>query len=65
MNLDATTAQSTSRVLLSNATACQVLANIAVMQFYYGLNNYAYTYYDTYIWSSSDITTIWAVSSIR
>lgn len=53
MNLNSTTVQSNSRILLSNATACQVLANIAAMQFYYGTRGYAYYYYDTFIWNSA------------
>jgi hypothetical protein len=51
MNLNSTTAQSTNRTLLSNVTACHVLANIAAMQFYYPVPNYAYYLYQTYIWS--------------
>jgi len=49
MNLNPTTAL-TPTSLLSNVTACQVLANIAAMQFYYPGANYAYALYKTYIW---------------
>lgn len=45
MNLNDTTTG-----LLSNATACQVLANIATMQFFYPVTNYAFAIYKTYIW---------------
>ena len=62
MNLNVTTARSPSRILLSNATACQVLANIAAMQFYYGESGYAYNSYDTYIW---DPPGVWTSSAIR
>lgn len=48
MNLNSSITNSTP--LLSNATACQVLANIAAMQFYYPVLNYAYDLYKTYIW---------------
>lgn len=63
MNLNSTTAQSSYRILLSNVTACQVLANIATMQFYYPVSNYAYDLYNTYIWAPTP--QIWTTSSIR
>lgn len=63
MNLNSTTAQSTHRTLLSNVTACQVLANIAVMQFYYPVNTYAYNLYKTYIWEPT--SQIWNSSFSR
>jgi hypothetical protein len=63
MNLNAQTAQSTNRTLLSNATACQVLGNIIAMQFYYDANNYAYNLYDTYIWDP--VQPIWTASNNR
>ncbi len=64
MNLNITTAQSPNRTLLSNVTACQVLANIAVMQFYYPVTNYAFYLYNTYIWQPTS-PQIWNSSSIR
>ncbi|CAF3346369.1 unnamed protein product [Rotaria socialis] len=64
MNLNSTTAQATTRQLLSNATACQLLANIAAMQFYNGLNGYAYYFYDTYIWNPPG-SSVWTISSNR
>jgi hypothetical protein len=62
MNLNSTTAQSSTRTLLSNATACQVLANIIAMQFYYPATGYAYQVYQSYIWQPSQI---WTASSPR
>jgi len=63
MNLNSATAQSSYRTLLSNVTACQVLANIATMQFYYPVTNYAYDLYNTYIWQPT--TQTWTNSSNR
>lgn len=63
MNLNFANAQSTLRVLLSNTTACQLLANIAVMQLYYAGVNYAYYNYDTFLWDPPQ--QIWQVNSIR
>lgn len=63
MNLNASSAQSTTRILLSNATACQVLGNIAAMQFYYGGDGYAYTDYDTVLWDPQ--IQIWQLTSSR
>ncbi len=63
MNSNSTTAHSSSRVLLSNATACQVLGNIITMQFYYGAINYAYYQYNSIIWNPQD--PIWQLSDIR
>jgi hypothetical protein len=67
MNLNSSTApssaQPSTRLLLSNATACQILANMAAMQFYYDEPNYAYYYYDNYIWDPSG--SVWTGSSIR
>ncbi|CAF4292882.1 unnamed protein product, partial [Adineta steineri] len=60
MNLNSTATMSIPRILLTNATACQVLANIAAMQFYYDSSGYAYTYYNTYIWNRADKPAIWA-----
>lgn len=65
MNLNSATTVSSTRTLLSNATACQVLANIAAMQFYFGDSQYAYYYYDTYIWTSTTTLALWTVASIR
>jgi hypothetical protein len=65
MNLNSGTAQSATRTLLSNATACQVLANIAVMQFYYGATGYAYYIYNINIWNPPLTTPIWLVSNVR
>jgi hypothetical protein len=65
MNLNAGTAQSSTRTLLSNATACQVLGNIVAMQFYYGNTGYAYYYYYNDIWNPPLTTPIWLVSTIR
>ncbi len=65
MNLNRTTAQSSARILLSNVTACQILANIAVLQLYYARPGYAFDYYDTYIWDSKGTRTIWTVSNSR
>lgn len=65
MNLASSTATSPPRTLLSNATACQVLANIIAMQFYYGDPGYAYDYYDNYIWDSSGLRGIWLGSYNR
>ena len=63
MNLNAQTAQSSSvRTLLLNATACQVLANIATMQLYYSEVSYAFYYYDSNIW---DPELIWKPTDIR
>ncbi|CAF1194078.1 unnamed protein product [Rotaria sordida] len=64
MNLNSTTIQSSNRTLLSNGTACQVLANIVAMQFYYPENNYAYDLYQRYIWDPTSSQT-WTPSSIR
>jgi hypothetical protein len=64
MNLNSATANSPNRTLLSNATACHILANIATMQFYYPVPNYAYYLYQTYIWEQTS-TQIWNSSSIR
>jgi hypothetical protein len=63
MNLASSIVQSSTRRLLSNATACQVLANIAVMQYYYDLNDYAYYNYDTYIWDP--LQPIWSPTTVR
>lgn len=63
MNLDATSAQSTTRRLLSNTTACQLLGNIAAMQLYYGAVGYAYYNYDTYLWDP--LQQIWQIASSR
>ena len=63
MNLNTTTAQSSTRILLSNATACQVLGNIIAMQFYYGRINYAYTHYESFIWDP--VEPLWTVSNVR
>jgi hypothetical protein len=67
MNLNSTTAQSptqsSTRLLLSNATACQILANMAAMQFYYDGPGYAYYNYDSYIWDPTG--TVWTFSNIR
>jgi len=68
MNLNSSTAQSLTaqpptRSLLSNATACQILANMAAMQFYYDGTGYAYYYYDTYIWDPQG--SVWIVSTNR
>ncbi|CAF0975904.1 unnamed protein product [Adineta ricciae] len=65
MNLYSANLQSSTRTLLSNATACQVLANIAAMQFYYGLSGYAYYLYDTYIWNPQVSQTVWTAVSSR
>jgi hypothetical protein len=65
MNLDTSTAQSSTRTLLSNVTACQVLANIAAMQFYYGLDGYAYSLYRQYIWQDEVTNPVWTSSSNR
>lgn len=65
MNLNITSAQSPSRILLSNATACQVLANIATMQLFYSVSGYAYSLYDTYIWESQRTPSDWSTSTIR
>ena len=54
-----------TRVLLSNATACQVLANIAAMQLYYNVVGYAFYYYNTYIWDPQETPAIWTVSTVR
>ena len=54
MNLNSINATSSNRNLLSNVTACQVLANIAAMQFYYPGLNYAFTLYRTYIWQLAE-----------
>ena len=62
MNLNSTTAQSSVRNLLSNVTACQVLANIAAMQFYYPINGYAYNLYQNNIWEPEGV---WTASSVR
>ncbi|CAF1345544.1 unnamed protein product [Adineta steineri] len=65
MNLNNNTAaQTTNRTLLSNATACQVLANIVAMQFYYPVNNYAYNLYQNYIWTPAS-SSVWSASEIR
>jgi hypothetical protein len=63
MNLNATIIHSSSRLLLSNATACQVLGNIITMQFYYGGINYAYDQYNSIIWNP--LVPIWQLSDIR
>jgi hypothetical protein len=63
MNLNSGIVQSSTRLLLSNATACQVLANIAVMQFYYDSTGYAYYNYDTYIWNPTP--QIWTFTEPR
>lgn len=63
MNLNSTVTQANSRSLLSNATACQVLGNIAAMQFYYGASGYAYYNYDTYIWDPE--TPVWTITANR
>lgn len=63
MNLSPTTAQSNTRVLLSNATACQLLGNIAAMQLYYEGVGYAYYNYQNEIWDPAQVT--WQVSSSR
>ena len=63
MNLNATTAQPNPRTLLSNATACQVLANIAAMQFYYDGTGYAYDLYDSNIWNPQ--VQVWQASYSR
>lgn len=63
MNLNSNTTQSVNRTLLSNATACHILANIAAMQFYYPLINYAYYLYQTYIWTPTP--QVWTPLSIR
>ncbi|CAF4828802.1 unnamed protein product [Rotaria sp. Silwood1] len=65
MNLSPSIILSNTRRLLSNATACQLLANIATMQFFYGSNGYAYYYYDTYIWNPQGTSFTWTVLSIR
>ncbi|CAF2430595.1 unnamed protein product [Rotaria sp. Silwood2] len=65
MNLGTTTIQSSTRTLLSNATACQILANIATMQFFYARNGYAYDYYDNYIWNPQTTPSVWTISSVR
>ncbi|CAF1576458.1 unnamed protein product, partial [Adineta ricciae] len=62
MNLNSTTTQTNNRTLLSNVTACQILANIAAMQFYYPVTNYAYYLYQQYIWG---LTSIWNASFAR
>jgi len=53
----------TPRALLSNVTACQVLANIAVMQFYYADDNYAYDLYQSDIWNPS--SSPWSTGGYR
>lgn len=63
MNLNSSIVQITTRTLLSNATACQVLGNIAAMQFYYGGLTYAYYNYENYIWDPQ--TPIWRTSDNR
>jgi hypothetical protein len=63
MNLNSVTDQSTNRTLLSNVTACQVLANIVAMQFYYPVTGYAYQLYQTYIWALTP--QVWTASSNR
>lgn len=65
MNLDLTTARANPRSLLSNATACQILGNIATMQLYSGLGGQAYNIYDTYIWQGQLTSPVWAIDSIR
>ncbi|CAF0826220.1 unnamed protein product [Adineta steineri] len=65
MNLNSTATMAQTRILLTNATACQVLANIAAMQFYYDSSGYAYTYYNTYIWNPADTPAIWTTSTVR
>ena len=65
MNLNSATAQSSTRTLLSNATACQLLANIAAMQFYNGATGYAYYIYNNEIWNPPSAAPIWLVSSVR
>lgn len=64
MNLNPSTVQSDNRTLLSNVTACQLLANIAVMQLYYPGSNYAYDLYKTYIWEPTS-PQVWSSSSNR
>ena len=63
MNLNSGTAQSNTRILLSNTTACQLLANIAVMQLYYEATGFAYNIYDTLLWDPPQ--QIWQVTSLR
>jgi hypothetical protein len=63
MNLNSTTTRSPPRTLLSNATACQILGNIAAMQFYYDGANYAYYYYDSNIWNP--LQPIWTLAESR
>ena len=65
MNLNSATVQASTRTLLANVTACHILGNIAAMQFYYGLDGYAYDFYDTYIWQSQRSPSVWSVSNIR
>ncbi|UJR08253.1 hypothetical protein I4U23_012526 [Adineta vaga] len=62
MNLNSTSLDANNRTLLSNGTACQVLANIAAMQFYYPVTNYAYDLYQRYIWTP---TSVWNASLPR
>ncbi|CAF1347685.1 unnamed protein product [Rotaria magnacalcarata] len=64
MNLNAFTAQSSNRTLLSNGTACQILANIAAMQFFYPAINYAYGLYQSYIWAPTS-SQVWTAASAR
>lgn len=54
----------TPRKLLSNVTACQVLGNIAAMQFYYAANDYAYQVYESQIWAPST-NNPWLTSNTR
>jgi hypothetical protein len=62
MNLANNVVQSLSRTLLSNATACQLLANIATMQFYYQANGFAFSHYYDDIWQREQV---WTIPSIR
>ncbi|CAF3358734.1 unnamed protein product [Rotaria socialis] len=64
MNLNASTARSINRTLLSNGTACQILANMAAMQFFYPAINYAYGLYQSYIWQPTS-SQIWTAASTR
>ncbi|UJR38008.1 hypothetical protein I4U23_030690 [Adineta vaga] len=65
MNLNSTIVQSPTRMLLSNATACQILANIAAMQFYYGQLGYAYYLYDSFIWNPQISSIVWTSVNTR
>ncbi|CAF3900474.1 unnamed protein product [Rotaria sordida] len=65
MNLNSANTRSSTRTLLSNATACQILANIATMQFFYGSDGYAYDYYDNYIWNPQSTPTVWTTDTNR